>query len=246
MTSRPLSADESASRWARTADFATPIRWGDVERAALAQPLPSDDELARSLAELPRIRWKRVVPIAVLMYASPLIALAASVAAVNASSRGAADGWLFAANVALIATFCVGIAPMMIWLDTRQRGRWDLLQTAGSAAAAVIAFIVLRSGDAPVDEGLAPWFALLAAVGGGTAFLVLLTRSRPYRRLPRMRISDLTPQQRWQMAVRAVALEAIIKRGLVKREDVDIPGMVEMPLGSWDELDPPPGEAGQR
>lgn len=228
-----MTREQSLLQWARTTDFPVPIRWGEIEAAVLARPVPQD-ELA-NLPQPPRVPWVVVGPLVVLVHASAILGLAMVLAGTNASDPATAAAWFGAAPIPFVIAFALVLRPIFTSADTRRRGRWDLLAVGVTGAASLAAYLVLLA--IPEELGWLPWLVLATAVASVISFVVLLVRRRSGRQLPRAR--HLTPSERWYQAARAQVLEVLLSRGLIDRREVDVTGMVEMPLGSWRELDMP-------
>lgn len=230
-------AGDDLQRWLASADFDRPIQWGAIEAEVLARPTPTEAELAEQ-PELPGVRWAVAIPLAVILCSTPLVTLVAAVFAVRATDGATATGWLRVTQIASLGACVVALTPVLIWWETRKRGRWELVATLGAGLAALAAFLVLQR-EAVVPLGWTPWMVGGVATIGLVAGAILLVASKPGRRLPRARNKDLTPVQRWQRGARAAAIEELLKRGVVDRQEIDVTGMVEMPLGTWHELDSP-------
>lgn len=233
-----MSEQQSIAEWARTADFGEPLRWGSVESAALARATEAELELPGPEIFAQARRLERVSTILMSLWRAvqilaPVIGILTVLLALRSTEEEAFGGWLVATDLA----FIVSIATLFTTLTTSGKTRltWAVVSAAWAAVASATAFLL----SSVVWLGLTHILILGAAVLAIVVVIILLVRRRPAKRHRRERPGDLTPEQFARKGVRAKVLEVLVKRGLVKEDDIDIPMMVEMPLGSWHELDTP-------
>ena len=238
---RSPSAEQELARWARSVEFPQPLRWADVESAVLERPAPQID--------VPETR--RGGALGVAGPAAPLIALLSALlfggaviglGILIASRQGSVEGsdmWVLVATLAFVAALAPPIATLYVWSDTGRRRRWShLLLTGGNAVVAGVASLVLQDAAPQFRESVLPMLVPGVAVLSLGAFLVIAFASREWRQqvVDREGTTHTEEGRRYNVA-RALVLESLVKRGIVDAKDVDIPDMLDMPLGSWRELD---------
>lgn len=235
--------EQSVEQWARTAEFPRPPLWGQVESAILVRPVPGDlDEGLSSPGLGAKVLGVVATPVVAvllgLLLGSSLIGLVLIYLGTTQDDPSSASGWIAGASIAYVAALTVPLSVLGIWRESRRRSPLDLVITGGTALVALTAFMV--AGQVPGVAGAATWIGVLTlstAAAGTGVFLVLLTRSRPGRRPRRESRRGLTPEQLWYKGARAQVLEIMLRRGIVDENEIDMVSMVEMPLGSWHELD---------
>lgn len=219
--------------WVRTADFPQPVQWGVIESEILSKPAPDLDPPMgpRPIFGLP------IYLLGALLYAIPAIGFIVLISRSNASI-GDSDSWATAVFVAFLIALAVPFITFQIWNGCGRRRRlMDPIVTAISGASAAGAFILLQWGGVNLGGSFLVLLILAAAVAN-VGFLVLwLFGSRPGSpATPR----NARPQSREDLNynnVRAQAIEILLKRGVVNERDIDIPSMLNMPIGSWRQLD---------
>ncbi|MFI5624609.1 hypothetical protein ACIA03_14175 [Nocardioides sp. NPDC051685] len=113
----------------------------------------------------------------------------------------------------------------------------DLIVTALSGVSSVIAFILLQRGSADLGGRALMVLTAVAAVAGVGVFVLLVLGSNGWRRYTPRSLRPQSREDRSYNNVRARVLEALVKRGVVDERSIDIPAMLDMPIGSWGELD---------
>lgn len=219
--------------WVRTSDFTQPVQWGVIESEILSKPAPDLD-----LPMGPRpIFGLRIYLLGALLYAFPALGFIVLVSRWNAVI-GDSGSWATAVFVAFLIALAVPFVTFQIWHGCGRRRRlMDPIVTAISGASAAGAFILLQWGGVDLGGSLLVLLILAAAVAN-LGFLVLwLLGSRPGSpATPR----NARPQSREDLNynnVRAQTIEILVKRGVVNERDIDIPSMLNMPIGSWRKLD---------
>lgn len=235
-------ADQSLQQWARTADFADPPRWGEIEAVILGEPVTKEDMdlIPPRAGARPRIvgalAYFVVGAPAAAMYASSLIGLGLVLWRTGADA--APDGWVHGLRLAFLAACGVSGATFGIWWDTRRRGVLGPVATMATGLVSLWAFVVMLSHPDTLGDTPARLLAGLAAVLGIVTCAVVLVASKPG--VPRRglrRRTPVSPEEQIRRGMRAQVLEVLVKRGVVSDREIDIPDMVEMPLGTWHELD---------
>jgi hypothetical protein len=234
-----MEQEQSFMRWARTVEFPRPLRWGDVEAAVLSRPLPEEDDPCdyRGFRVLNAILHVPVVLLAVLTFGASLIGLGIVVA--GRSELIDTEGlWGVMAQFAFLTATVIPVARLFIWLDTGRRRSWThLLVTGATGAFSFAAYLLLGGMSDAFGSGL-PILTLAATATGSGVCVVIAVASRGWHRYtPRKDRPDRTPEGRSYNGARAVVLRGLIKRGVVDENDIDVPDMLDMPLGSWHELD---------
>jgi hypothetical protein len=236
---REIEVVMSLRRWAR-AEVPDPVPWGEVERRLLAEERPTDAELE---AMFPRTHPASVLLAVFLLPQLALVGAAVVglgfVVAYVGFDAGLSDEWAFLVNVVFVLAVLAAAYPLLAWYDSRRRDAFGLVLSGGSAVASAASWVLLGS-----ESGSDPWgtVRVLAAVGavvGAVVFLLLLVAGRPAVSAParewRVRVS---PEEQWLRGLRATVLETLQKRGLVDRRDV--PSLVNMPAGTWHEVETMP------
>lgn len=224
---------ESIEKWARTAPLPEPPRWGEIEAAILARAPQPDSGFRGGAATA------IVLGLAVLLYGSPLIALA--IVAANARPdlplpAGASLG----ASIAFFAAFGAVISTLAAWRGDRQWRVGDLIVAGGTGAASLAAYLIVR----PAAAEWVGLLALCAAVIGLGTFAVILVASKPGRptRLPfilRVRTVLSPVNEAHYRQARERGLKLLGERDAVELDDTTWRKLNGMPLGSWHTADPP-------
>ena len=236
-----MSRSEPDVDWARTMEFSTPLRWGEVEAAILSRPAPSlggqytgPMTARRALGVSGVVRF---VVLGVAIGAAPAIGLGLVVAHVHGALGDEVVRWAFYCQVAAASLLLLAVLE---WTEERRRGsRSSLALVAETAVTSTASYFVLRTSSDQETYGSLPRLALGTAVAGWILLLVVGFGSRRWVRYTRPRDRpDQTEQGAGYMGARVAVIEILIRRGLVDRGDVDITEMMEMPLGTWRDLDP--------
>lgn len=170
------------------------------------------------------------------MAAAPLIGLALVVALASGAleSDDAVSGTFFAVVLTAINLLLV----VLSWTEDRRKGSdLVLLLLAGTALTFSLAALIVQRSTRTFQDTSLPSLTVAVAI----ASWILPARDR-------VRLRDVgTPygaqrpagpeRGRDDLHGRVAVIEILIRRGLVGRKDIDITEMMEMPLGSWRELD---------
>ncbi|GGR60134.1 hypothetical protein J2S40_004365 [Nocardioides luteus] len=232
MTDRSVGGDEIV-QWARTTEFATPLRWGDVEAEILRRPAPDGEPAAgpNPVMGLP------LYAIGVILYAVPLFGLGILVARVGGAISDT-EAWGRAAFAAFLVALFVALTTFETWRSGGRRRRWiDLVVTAIAGGSSLVGLLLLQTDVADLAGGGLRILVLGAAVAGVLVFFAVLAGSKEWRRHTPRALRPQSPEDRSYNNVRARVLEVLVKRGVVSDKDIDIPAMLDMPIGSWRELD---------
>lgn len=226
----------AAAEWARTADFATPLQWGAVEDAVLAQPLPGGGAGAGTAAT-------GIVRTLVfgLVGCSALIGLALVLVLRGSSDTDLQDLAGVGAIVAFLVALALVVASAFIWWDTgRPRSSLGLAVSGVTGVASAVAFVAFLG--ASYDDDRSTLFirvlSLGAAVVGLGLFGAILALGTPSTGQPRKRrlSLDMGKELRYVVA-RNTALDVLVERGLTQVDGKEKERIASMPLGSWHQLD---------
>lgn len=219
--------------WVRESDFSQPIQWGVIESEILSKPAPDLDP--------PRgpspIFGLPMYLLGALLYASPALGFILLISRSNGAS-GVSESLASAVFVAYLIALAVPFVTFQIWHGCgRRRQLIDPLVTAVSGASAAGAYILLQWGGVDLGGSLLVLLILAAAVAN-LGFLVLwLFGSRPGSPTTPRKARPRSREHLNYNNVRAQAIEILVKRGVVNESDIDIPSMLNMPIGSWRQLD---------
>lgn len=225
-------SEDQALTWARAADILHPVRWGDVEAVILSQHAPQVSSVSgpNPVFGLP------LYLAGASLYGAPVIGLGIVVA----MSKGLIEAreWTSVVfYIFLISTF-IPLFTVTAWArGGRRRGWWSLLQAGASATASLVAYLILRSDAVSLDSSWTTLLTLTAAAAGLGSLAVMSFGSRSWRRHTPRRLRPRSPTDVAYNGLRAQVLEVLVKRGIVDEKDIDIPEMLNMPIGSWRELD---------
>lgn len=219
--------------WVRTSDFSEPVQWGVIESEILSKPAP---DLDPPMGPSP-IFGLPIYLLGALLYAFPALGFFVLISRSNGVSGDSAS-LASAVFVAYLIALAVPFVTFQIWRGFGRRRRlMDPLVTAVSGASAAGAFILLQWGGVDLGGSLLVLLILAAAVANLGFIILWLFSSRPGSpTTPR----NARPQSREDLNynnVRAQAIEILVKRGVVNERDIDIPSMLNMPIGSWRQLD---------
>lgn len=232
MTDHPATA-EGVVRWARAADFENPLQWGLIEAQVLSGPAP---DVGSSRGPNPLLGIPLYATGAIL-YATPVLGLGALLARAGGALPDS-EAWARFTFAAFLVALIVPLLTLEMWRSSGRRRRpLDLIVTAVSGVSSGLGLVVLQRPEADVDEG---WIAILllgAALSGLVAFVLILFGSRGWRRRTPRRLRPQTPEDLGYNNLRARVLEELVKRRVVDEKEIDISSMLDMPIGSWRELD---------
>lgn len=223
---------QSAASWARTTQFHTPIRLGDIEAEVLSRPIDSVPQPSQ-----PGTRWLTAVLALLVVGAPPLVGL---VALWFASPAGGADAT--ALDISRAAYLIAAVMPLgilVLWGLVYGRHRTAVeLPLAGLSTVCALVGILLGAGSGLEMPGNLQFRMILAAITGGVSFLVVLVASKPGPPpLMSAGAEAATDEERVRLRDRTLVAHVLRDRGLI---DSDTYGRaVKMPLGSWHELDAP-------
>lgn len=232
MNERSTGAEEIV-RWARVTEFPTPVQWGVVENRILSVPAPDGNPAPgpNPVFGIP------LYVVGAIMYALPVAGVGILFARVGGSIPDS-GGWARAAFAAFLIALVVPVVTWEMWRSSGHRRRpMDLTVTALSGVSSAIAFILLQGGSADLGGQMLVVLTAVAAVVGVGAFVLLLLGSNGWRRYTPRSLRPQSREDRSYNNVRARVLETLVKRGVVDEKSIDIPAMLDMPIGSWGELD---------
>ena len=229
----PLDPHQSVEQWARESDFPQPIRWGEIEAAILSRSVAGDPPVGPGPSVAP------AYVLGVLVFGAPLFGLALVLAMLNDLVEPS-GGSMVAAELLFVAAAAVPPVSVNIWNHSGRLRSWPTLLQSGGTGLAALATVFL-AGTAPLasEGGRLQWIAVAAALSGFGVCLYLLVASKGWRRRTPRRLRPRAPEELVHNRGRAQVLATFVDRGLVSERDICIPDMLDMPLGSWRELDPP-------
>lgn len=230
MTERTAGSEEVV-RWARTADFTPPLQWGVIEAEVLSRPAPDvgDSRGPNPLLGVP------LYVLGAIVYAAPVLGLGVLSARTSGALPESTAGGRFV-DVAFLVALVIPLLTFEMWRSCGRRRRpIDLIVTAVSGVSSALGLVVLQSSEG--DGGWLVVLVLAAALAGLVVFVLILVRSRGWRRRTPRRLRPRTSEDRGYNNVRARVLEELVKRGVVDPKEIDGPAMLDMPIGSWRELD---------
>lgn len=233
----PVTGD--LKRWVRETDFPDPVRWGEVEAKIRSYPPPPRDELDQWYFKDERVSsalgYLIMAPVALLTFGSPIIGLGLVVGYTQFGWSLPSD-WFFLVVLLHVAIVTVPVIPVLYVWTAKKRERWHVVLSGGTLVASGASFVLLQMSDLAGGWSQIVWYVLLSAVLGLCSVVFLLVKVEPRRSRPwRERWRATTPEEKWYQSMRAVVLEQMTKRDLVDQHDTST--MIEMPLGTWQELD---------
>jgi hypothetical protein len=171
-----------------------------------------------------------------LLFGAPVIGLSLLVA--MSRDLVATSDWGDAVFYVFLVSAGMPVFTVLAWVQGGRRRGWaSLVQTGVTGVAALLSYLMLRFDTVALDSGWVVLLTLTATATGFGALIVLVVGSRSWRRHTPRRLRPRTPTDVGYNGLRAQVLEILKKRGIVDEKDVDVPAMLEMPIGSWRELD---------
>lgn len=231
-----MSHQQDVRRWARTVQLPDPIGWGELEEQILAFPVTADD--IADEANAPRAPGRLAAALAYTLLwgpllLAPLVGLVVVIVGLGARAQADRDGMLNGAQFFFVVGLVLMLVQGVLWASTRARSAMLIGTTIPVVVFSLAAYVLVR----PLAG--ASWTALAAlgtAILGLVVLALLLFASKPTA-LAREKWNTVTPEQRVQKGNRAMVLEELKKRGIITDKSVDIPGFVEMPIGTWHLMD---------
>jgi hypothetical protein len=206
-----LSFDKgpSAHEWARSADVATPIKWGDLEKQIISERLtPNGDDGGPNW-----LLGVLMVPI-MMMLGAFLLAPA------------------LAAGLVAWATV-VSATWLSMWWQTRSRSVIAIVSGLVATVSVVVTFIVGKSYDGDLPGDWLEWSALVTGVLGlALTILQFVSKSEHRAGVPK---SDRA--QRRYSAAREEVLDVLVERGVVDLTPDQRHRMRRMRVGTWHKFD---------
>lgn len=231
-----LSFDKgpSAREWARSADIATPVKWGDLERQIISQRLsPEDhDDKPSWILGLAMVIPAALVAVFLL---SPAVAATLVAWATSVDVTSTQEDLTLIARFLFVISIVVSGTWLSMWWQTRSRSLVSLASGLVAVLSVVATFAVGLSydGDLP-GAGL----ELLALVAGGLGLLLVIlqvvakSQGRTGAGVPR---GDRA--QRCLSAAREEVLDVLSERGIVELSSDQRHRMRRMRVGTWHKFD---------
>lgn len=173
-----MQSQQSVEEWARTAEFSTPVRWGEIEKTVLAGDVPPDGEETPKSRALVLIAWVCFVVVGLVTLGAPVLALALIVAGTARGGVDPAENWFLAAALVFIVAIVVQLLTLNLWWELRRRPSMLVLSHGVAVvASAASALVVVLVDTAQVKWG---YHVLLLITGIlGAVGLVLHMVSKP-------------------------------------------------------------------
>jgi len=233
--------DQTVDEWAASASFPQPLRLGEVEAGILARRPSASASLGRSYPFLVALTWPFLAVGFMLGPGLALLGLLAVYLGTDQEPPVGQNTWLWVAHLIFVVGAFTELFALVDAVKTRHREWFHLGTALLTAAAAAVAFVLLRSS--PWDE---PWGLTPAVVAMGViaiAVIVVSLRAKPrapgpnaHRKPPRR--GPENENEYWHYKrTRTQVLDTLIGRGLLKVDVADRQRLDEMPLGYWEELD---------
>lgn len=221
-----------ASEWARTAEIATPVKWGEVEQQIISRRLaPGDGKhgpnwLLGVVVALP-------VLVLLVFILSPIIAAALVVKATTVDVRSVQSDLTLIARFLFVVSIVISGTWLRMWWQTRTRSWVAVLSGIAATLSVVVTFAVGLSydGDLPGD-GL----VLLALLAGGLGLVLtiieLVSKGEGQKGVPK----SARAQRRFS-AAREDVVDVLVERGLVELTPDQRHRMQRMRVGTWYKFD---------
>lgn len=241
-------SSEELRRWAKTTEFPTPIRWGEIETRIQSEPGPTPEESAEWEAFFPHrspalrvavgsLRALVLAPVVLPTAGAPVLGLGFVLAYV-AFDTALPDDFGIVLQLMFGAAVIVSAFPVYMWWESRRRGWENLGLSALTALSSAGSFLLLATTTQPVDGvwSSVSWMALAAAVIASVAFVFFLLVAKPPPRLSlRERLRHVSHDEKWEQGKRAVVMEELRKRQLVN--DADSAAIIQLPPDTWSQLE---------
>lgn len=231
--------DWSAEQWARTHDFSEPLRLAEVEAGVLAREPVAVPGLPLWVHAVGAVGWVFMGISYFLGMGAPVLGLLTAWLAGQESS-GASDAWMSVTQL----VFCVSVPTQAFYLvevvRAKRRHLHDTVFAAITVLASAATFAVLRSSSEPVPDLV--WLAVVVTGLVGVALVVASMMSKAPRstndaRKPPLRGPSGTADRERYLHTRALALDIVVDRGLLRLDDLEKSRINNIPLGYWEELD---------
>lgn len=229
--------EQSVEEWAKTAEFTTPLQYGEVEAGVLAREPVSAGRMELWMPLLTVGSWAVFGFVYILGLGATVLGM---LFVWLGTRQGGGQTWLDMAQVVFVGSAFVEICLLFTVAKSRRREGIDWGTAVVVVAACAVAYLVLReASDASAPALLSP-----AIIGTGAIACLVLVASlvgKPYventsKTPPQRGPKDDIKRYRYTMS-RERVLDILVKRGLVKIDEADRLRLREMPLGYWEELD---------
>ncbi|WP_166998781.1 hypothetical protein [Paramicrobacterium fandaimingii] len=231
-----MEHQQSVRQWARTVELSEPLKWGELEEKVLEFHI-SDEDIAAA-ATAPRGPGAAAVVLAYIVLwvpylLAPIVGLVLVIIALGTNNQGERESLMGFVQICFIIGLVLIVVQGVLWVSTRDRSMMSIGTTIPVTIVSLAAYLLIR------PEPGASWTALIAFVSAILGVVVLgvtIFASKPTPRL-REKWKNVTPEHLAQKWNRAVVLEELSKRGIISDKTVDVPGLVEMPIGTWNRMD---------
>ncbi len=233
--------EQPVEEWARSHRFSEPLSLGEVESGVLARPPADDTSLPLWVAGIGALGW---VAMGFFFLVGPGIGFFGLLAIWLAGRETPPGGAEFWTTVAMLV-FAVGALSLALYavevVRARKRNGRDILFGGAPVLASAASFLLLRT----MSPDPAPGFLAIAVVALGVAGAVILIASLASKP-PKRKQSNRVPPRRGPtgqaeydryLRTRERVLDIVVKRGLLKVDEIEQGGINSLPLGYWEELD---------
>ena len=213
----------------------------------MLEPGPTPDETEQLERRFPKrgpvrqvLRWLTVglLVLPAMIFALPAVVGLCFVLAYVLFDAEVPLEWEVVPQLVFGAAIITALFPIPECLSTRRRDGF-LVMTVTVTVLASAASVLLLSTMEPSTLSIWPLvqlMAILAAVGGLVTLAIMFMLGKPTRRARlRERFRTVPAEEQWVRGHRAVVLEQLRRRNVLN--DADSTALVQLPIGTWHELE---------
>ena len=222
----------SAREWAKTANIATPVKWGELEREIISLRLVPEEGVGK-----PNLLLGMVMILTSLMlsmyFLSPALGAAFVAWATVVDSRGMQESLVTLAIFMFVISIVVTVTSIRTWWSTRSRSTASIVGGMVVIVSVAATFAVGLSYDGELPGS---WLEVLALSAGvlGIAAVVLNLVSNPAKESGGPKSGR---EQRRYDAAREEVVDVLVERGLVVLTPDQRRRMQRMRVGTWHKFD---------